>query len=52
MSKSALDPLDLFDVRSELNEEEAMLQAAQEGDGIVDPGPVAEESGGTEDVRE
>ena len=26
MSKSALDPLDLFDVRSELNEEEAMVQ--------------------------
>jgi glutaryl-CoA dehydrogenase len=26
VSKSALDPLDLFDVRSELNEEEAMVQ--------------------------
>ena len=26
MSKSALDPLDLFDIRSELNEEEAMVQ--------------------------
>ena len=26
MSKAALDPLDLFDIRSELNEEEAMVQ--------------------------
>ena len=33
-------------------EEEAMLQAAEDGEGMVDLEPGAEEVGGTEEVRE